>query len=99
VAKKKKPSDDDEKPSKKSRSRNDDDEDEDEIEDEDDIEDDADDAEKPPKNNIYVGLGVLTLLALITSAVLLYLNNDATSKKQPPAVSVTAADLVKPVGK
>jgi hypothetical protein len=85
--KKKKPSDDDVKPSKKNRKRAEDDEDE--FEDEDDRSDDS----ARPRNNVYVGLGAITLLALITAAVFLYLDHDANSKKNPPTVSVSVAEL------
>lgn len=86
--KKKKPSDDDVKPSKKNRGRTDDDEDED-----DDLGDEIDDDPDRPRNNVYVGLGAITLVALLTSAVFLYLDHDANNKKQPPAVSVAVGDL------
>jgi hypothetical protein len=85
--KKKKPSDDDVKPSKKKRQRVE--EDEDEFEDE---VDEIDDSSRP-RNNVYVGLGAITLLALITAAVFLYLDHDANSKKNPPTVSVAVGEL------
>lgn len=82
--KKKRPDEDDEKPvMKKARSRADDD----------DYDDDEDSAR--PKNDVYVGLGIITLLALITGATFLYLDHDATSKKQPPSATVTVGDLMK----
>ena len=84
--KKRKPSDDDETPSRRKRGRVDEDED-------DDVEDEIDDDPSRPRNNVYVGLGAITLLALLASAVFLYLDHDANSKKQPPTVIVKVDDL------
>lgn len=94
--KKKKPSDDDEKPGKKKgRGRaDDDDEDEDEEEEVDDYAADGTDEEElaRPRNDIYVGLGLITLLALLTAAVVLYLDADHYAKA-PQQVTVNMGEL------
>jgi hypothetical protein len=92
--KKKKPSDDDEKPGrKKGRGRADDDEDEDD-EDEGATDEAYTDEEElaRPRNDIYVGLGLITLLALLTAAVVLYMDADHYAKA-PQQVTVNMADL------
>lgn len=95
MAKKKKPSDDDEKPGKKKgRGRADDDEDEDDEEEVDDyLADETDEEELArPRNDIYVGLGIITLLCLLTAAVVLYLDADHYAKA-PQQVTVNMGDL------
>lgn len=87
MAKKKKP---DPKPSKKARKPV--------VEDEDDLDeieeygDEPDDSGKP-KNDIYVGLGAITLLAFLVGATFLYLDQDETAKKPAPTANVTVGDL------
>lgn len=93
--KKKKPSDDDVKPGKKKgRGRADDDEDEDEEEEIDDYAADGTDEEElaRPRNDVYVGLGVITLLALLAAAVVLYLDADHYAKA-PQQVTVNMGEL------
>lgn len=93
--KKKKPSDDDEKPGKKKgRGRADDDEDEDEEDEVDDYAADGTDEEElaRPRNDVYVGLGLITLLALLTAAVVLYMDADHYAKP-PQQVTVNMAEL------
>jgi hypothetical protein len=98
VAKKKKKSaDEDEKKAKKRRGRVAEEE-EDEDEEFDDAEYGEDDESSSPKNNVYVGLGVITLLALLTAAVFLYLDASANKAKNPPAASLTVGDLKLGVG-
>ena len=91
MAKKKKErgDEDDVKPSKRSRGR---------AADEDDDEDEGDDADEGsgPRNDVYVGLSVLTLLAFVAAAVFLYLDTDAMGKKQPPTHNLTANALTRP---
>ncbi len=94
--KKKKPSDDDVKPGKKKgRGRADDDEDDEEAEEEvDDYADDGTGEEElaRPRNDIYVGLGVITLLALLTAAVVLYMDADHYAKA-PQQVTVNMGEV------
>lgn len=93
--KKKKPSDDDEKPGKKKgRGLADDDEDEDDEEEGDDYAADGTDEEElaRPRNDIYVGLGLITLLALLTAAVVLYMDADHYAKP-PQQVTVSMGEL------
>lgn len=55
-----------------------------------DDDDAADDAPKP-KSDAYVGLLILGLLALITGAVLMYLDFDELSKQTIPQPSITGS--------
>jgi len=43
---------------------------------------------KKPKNDVYVGLGAITLVAFIVAAVLFYLDGEA-HKTPPPQANVT----------
>lgn len=87
--KKKKGRPDDEMPSKKKKPRKVVDED---IDDEDEGYDEPDRSTKP-RNNIYVGLGGITLLAFLLGATFLYLDHDEMGKKPAPTASVTVNDL------
>lgn len=57
-------------------------------------EDDDDDAPAvdKPRSDAYVGLLAISLLALITGAVLLYLDYDELAKAQSPPPAVTLSD-------
>ena len=88
MAKKKKRRDDDVKPAKKGRGRAvEDDEDDDDFDDGDDADDSG------PRTDVYVGLSVITLLALVTAAVFLYLDTDANTKAKLPTHTLTANAL------
>ncbi len=68
-----------------------------EDEDIDDVEDfDEGDEPKKPRADIYVGLGFITLVLLITAAVLFYLDNEAAAAKPVPVVNVTVNALKLP---
>ena len=68
-------------------------EDDEEVEE---VEDDESDAEpsgkQKPKSGVYVGLGAITLVALITAGVFFYLDAEAHSKPAP-VVSVDVIGL------
>ena len=67
-----------------------------EEEDDEEVEDDEPDAEpsgkQKPKSGVYVGLGAITLVALITAGVFFYLDAEAHSKPAP-VVSVDVIGL------
>ena len=67
-----------------------------EEEDDQEVEDDEPDAEpsgkQKPKSGVYVGLGAITLVALITAGVFFYLDAEAHSKPAP-VVSVDVIGL------
>jgi F0F1-type ATP synthase assembly protein I len=67
-----------------------------EEEDEEEEEDDEPDAEpsgkQKPKSGVYVGLGAITLVALITAGVFFYLDAEAHTKPAP-VVSVDVIGL------
>jgi hypothetical protein len=89
--KKKKGRPDDEKPGKKKKARKVFD---DELDDEDDGGyNDAPDTSDRPRNNVYVGLGGITLLAFLLGATFLYLDHSEMEKKPAPTASVTVNDL------
>ena len=67
-------------------------------EEEDEEEDDEEEAPRrgsgKPKADIYVGLGFITLIALVTAAVFFYLDSSAGQKDAKPAeVSLTVNEL------
>ena len=67
-----------------------------EEEEDEEVEDDEPDAEpsgkQKPKSGVYVGLGAITLVALITAGVFFYLDAEAHSKPAP-VVSVDVIGL------
>lgn len=70
----------------------------DEEEEEDEEEDEEEEAPRresgKPKADIYVGLGFITLTALVAAAVFFYLDTDAGAKGAKPAeVSLTVNEL------
>ena len=64
----------------------------DEEEDEDDESDAEPSGKQKPKSGVYVGLGAITLVALITAGVFFYLDAEAHSKPAP-VVSVDVIGL------
>jgi hypothetical protein len=71
---------------KKKSKRDYEEEDEDEIEESSDIDDDgSDDVRKEPKSDAYTGLAFITTIALITAAVLFYLDFDKLSTAKNPS--------------
>ena len=67
-------------------------EEEDDQEDEDDEPDAEPSGKQKPKSGVYVGLGAITLVALITAGVFFYLDAEAHSKPAP-VVSVDVIGL------
>lgn len=88
--KKKKGRPDDEKSAKKKKPRKVVEED---FDDEDEGYDDAPERSDKPRNNVYVGLGGITLLAFLLGATFLYLDHSEMEKKPAPTASVTVNDL------